>query len=511
MRRMFAVAAWSCPAATRDPSFFLPRRRCELAPDPGQRRGLDLRVPALLQVDGRVLAGRPLCSLQLPVHRSGGGIAQIIAKTIDFGATDAPMSDEELAKATAPLLHLPTALGAVVVTYNLPGSPTLKLTSEAVAKIFLGKITNWQRWRDRGHQSGCVGCPNTPIAVVHRSDAQRHQLCLYGLPGKGEPGVGQGRAHVGKSVHWPAGTGAKRATKASPVKSPSCPGAIGYVELAYAFQNRCRWPSIKNRDGKFVSPSVASVTAAAGGDSQRHARPTCGSRSPTPMVPGVGRSRRSPTSSSTSDQTDASHGPTLVKFLRWGNHEGQALAEPLLYAPLPATRSRRWSTRSSRFSDAERRENLTSASFGRAQKPLGLASRPRGFVSALARRAIEVARPATKGLRSGSLKSSGQPRGDFGRVSKSSASREATSVRSPSRPTSRRATWVSGPSISGEPTGARRPAWEDVPTSKRSIPVAGRQTSVARQRVQVPYPDLSEAGQDALVARLDSLEAGLSR
>ncbi len=264
---------------------------------------------------------------------SGGGIAQIIARTIDFGATDAPMSEQEMAKAGSPILHLPTALGAVVITYNLPGSPALKLTPEVVANIFLGKITAWNDPAIAATNPG-VTLPSTPIAVVHRSDGSGTTYVFTDYLAKVSPEWAKD-VHVGKAVHWPAGTGAK-GNEGVTGQVTQLPGAIGYVELAYAFQNKLPVAAIRNRAGDFVSPSVASVTAAAAAASKAM---------PADMrvsITNADGAASWPISAFTyvlvyREQTDPARGPTLIKFLRWGNHEGQKFCEPLLYAPLPAS------------------------------------------------------------------------------------------------------------------------------------------------------------------------------
>lgn len=261
---------------------------------------------------------------------SGGGIAQIIARTIDFGATDAPMSDAELAKAPG-LLHVPTALGAVVVTYNLPGSPALKLLPETVARIFLGEITAWNDPAIAKSNPGLT-LPSTPIAVVHRSDGSGTTYVFTDYLAKISPKWASS-VRVGKAVHWPAGTGAK-GNEGVTGQVVQLPGAIGYIELAYAFQNKLPVAAIQNKAGQFVTPSIASITAAA--DAASRAMPA-DLRVSITDADGAGSW---PIASFTyvliyKDQTDASRGPVLTKFLRWGNHDGQKFTEPLLYAPLP--------------------------------------------------------------------------------------------------------------------------------------------------------------------------------
>jgi phosphate transport system substrate-binding protein len=262
---------------------------------------------------------------------SGGGIAQIIAKTVDFGATDAPMSDAELAKAPG-ILHIPTALGAVVVTYNLPGSPALNLTADTLAKIFLGEITAWNDPAIAASNPG-VALSSTPIAVVHRSDGSGTTYVFTDYLAKVSPTWGS-KVHVGKAVHWPTGTGAK-GNEGVTGQITQLPGSIGYVELAYAFQNKLPVVALQNKAGKFVAPTIASTTAAASGASK--ALPD----DLRVSITNADGAESYPIAAFTyvlvyQAQTDATRGPLLAKFLRWGNHEGQKLTEPLLYAPLPA-------------------------------------------------------------------------------------------------------------------------------------------------------------------------------
>ncbi len=263
---------------------------------------------------------------------SGGGIAQILARTVDFGATDAPMSDEELGKASAPLLHVPTALGAVVVTYNLPGAPALKLTADTLARIFLGEITTWDDPALAATNPG-VALPKTPIAVVHRSDGSGTTYVFTDYLAKVST-TWATKVRAGKSVHWPVGTGAKGNEGVTGTVT-QLPGAIGYVELAYAFQNKLPAAALKNKAGSFVAPTIASTTAAAAGAAKNLPADLRVS------ITDADGAWSYPIAGFTyvliyKDQTDATRGPLLAKFLRWGNHEGQKFTEPLQYAPLPA-------------------------------------------------------------------------------------------------------------------------------------------------------------------------------
>src|SRR5579864_8365393 len=190
---------------------------------------------------------------------SGGGQKQILAETVDFGASDGPMSDENLAKAPGKLLHIPTVAGAVVVTYNLPDSPALKLDGDTVAGIFLGKITNWNDPAIAKLNPG-VKLADADIAVVHRSDGSGTSYIFTDYLSKVSP---EWAKEVGKNtaVKWLAGLGAKgNEGVAGQVKQT--PGAIGYVELIYAMQNKLSFADLKNADGSFVKASPEGVTAA---------------------------------------------------------------------------------------------------------------------------------------------------------------------------------------------------------------------------------------------------------
>src|SRR5262249_54819362 len=193
---------------------------------------------------------------------SGGGIRQISERTVDFGASDGPMTDEQLKKAPSELFHIPTVLGAVAVTYNLPNSPKLHFTGEVLADIFLGKITKWNDERITALNPG-VSLPKDPLLVVHRSDGSGTTYIwadfLAKVSKEWEQKVGRGT-----SVNWPVGLGGKgNEGVAGQVKAT--PGSLGYVELAYAITNELPVATVKNPAGKFVDPSIESTTAAAAG------------------------------------------------------------------------------------------------------------------------------------------------------------------------------------------------------------------------------------------------------
>ncbi len=195
---------------------------------------------------------------------SGAGISQFIQKTVDFGASDAPMSDEQLAKAGRAVLHIPTILGAVVVTYNLTEltGKTLKLSPEVLADIFLGKIAKWNDPRLTALNAG-LALPDTAILVAHRSDGSGTTSIFTDYLTKVSPAwkAGPGK---GTAVNWPTGLGGKGNEGVTQLVKQT-PGAIGYVELIYAASQKLPVASIRNKAGTFVEPSPNSVTAAAEG------------------------------------------------------------------------------------------------------------------------------------------------------------------------------------------------------------------------------------------------------
>ena len=267
---------------------------------------------------------------------SGGGIRQLSEATVDFGASDSPMKDDEIAKAKGPVLHIPTVLGAVALTYNLPEVTTqLKLTGEVVASIFMGKITKWNDPAIAALNPG-VKLPATDVLVVHRSDGSGTTFVFtdYLTAVSKAWAAGPGK---GKEVPWPVGLGGKGSDGvAGQVKQT--PGGIGYVELAYATQNKLTFATIRNAAGKFVAPSPAGVTAAAAAIAEKLPANT-DYRLSIVNAPGADAY---PISSFTwilvyKNQLDAAKGKKLVDFLRWALTDGEKEATSLDYAPLPAT------------------------------------------------------------------------------------------------------------------------------------------------------------------------------
>jgi len=260
---------------------------------------------------------------------SGGGQKQITAQTVDFGASDGPMSDENLSKAPGKILHIPTVAGADVVAYNLPGNPALKLDADAIAGIFLGQIKKWNDPKIVALNSG-VNLPDQEIVVVHRSDGSGTTYIWTDYLSKISP---EWKSKVGTntSVNWPTGIGGKgNEGVAGQIKQT--PGALGYVELIYAIQNKMPYADVKNVSGKFVKPSLESITAA-----MATAQIPDDFRFSITNAPG---DSAYPISGATwllvyEQQKDSAKGKKLVEFLKWAQKDGEKMAKDLDYAPLP--------------------------------------------------------------------------------------------------------------------------------------------------------------------------------
>ena len=266
---------------------------------------------------------------------SGGGIRQLQEGTVDFGASDAPMTDDEMAKAKGgPILHIPTVLGAVVLTYNIPDlTQPLNLSGEVIADMFLGKITKWNDSRLATLNPG-VKLPARDLLVVHRSEGSGTTYIFSDYLTTVSPAWAAGPGK-GKELKWPVGLGARNNDGvAGQVKQT--PGTIGYVELAYANQNKLAVAKVKNAAGQFIAPAIASITAAAAGAAEK-LPPTTDYRVSIVNAPGADAY---PISSFTwllvyQRQMDATKGKKLVDFMRWALSEGEASAAVLDYAPLP--------------------------------------------------------------------------------------------------------------------------------------------------------------------------------
>jgi len=264
---------------------------------------------------------------------SGGGIRQVLAGTVDFGASDGPMTDEQLAQAKTKILHVPTVLGADVPACNIPGvTAELKFTPEALAGIFLGKITNWN---DKAIASANpdVKLPNDQIIVIHRSDGSGTTYIWTDYLSKISADW-QSQAGKGTSVKWPVGLGGKgNEGVAGMIRQMQ--GSIGYIELIYAIQNKIPYGVVKNSAGNFVKASLDSVTAAAASAPKMPAD----FRVSITNAPGKDAY---PISSFTwllipAQSKDAAKGKILSDLLNWIVNDGQKMTADLAYAPLPAS------------------------------------------------------------------------------------------------------------------------------------------------------------------------------
>jgi phosphate transport system substrate-binding protein len=263
---------------------------------------------------------------------SGGGIRQVMAQTVFFGATDGPMTNDQLLQSPGKILHFPTVLGAVVPVYNLPGVSELKFTGPLLADIYLGKITKWNDPAIAKVNAG-VNLPTTDITVVHRSDGSGTSYIFADYLAKVSPEWKQ-KVGVATAVNWPAGVGGKGNEGVSGLVQQT-PGSIGYVELIYALQNKIAYGPVQNAAGEFAKASVESVTAAAAAAASAMPKDF---RVSITNAPGKGVY---PISSFTwlllyESPKDKVQGKVMVDFVKWALTDGQKFAPDLGYAPLPA-------------------------------------------------------------------------------------------------------------------------------------------------------------------------------
>jgi phosphate transport system substrate-binding protein len=266
---------------------------------------------------------------------SGGGIKGLQDMTVDFGATDGPMTDGEMAAARGgPIIHVPTVVGSVAVTYNVTGVPTgLRLTPEVVGAAFNGTLRFWDDARIRQLNPG-TALPHRAVVVMHRSDGSGTTYIFTDFLSTASP-TWRRTVGTGKSVSWPVGLGG-RGNEGVAGLVKQTPGAIGYVELAYANQNRLPVAAIRNRAGRFMMPTLASTTAAAAGVVL-----PAGTDLRVSIVNGPGADAY-PIASFTwiiayARMADRVKAGAITGFLNWALHDGQAYAAGLDYAPLPAS------------------------------------------------------------------------------------------------------------------------------------------------------------------------------
>src|SRR3989449_711107 len=260
---------------------------------------------------------------------SGGGQKQILSQTVDFGASDGPMSDENLAKAPGKILQIPTVAGAVVITYNLSGNPALKLDGDTIAGMYLGQIKKWNDPKLTALNPG-VKLPDQDIVVVHRSDGSGTTFIFTDYLSKISPEWKQ-KAGNNTSVNWPTGIGGKGNEGVSG-QVKQTPGALGYVELIYATQNKMPYAEVKNAAGEFMKPTLESITAALATanipDDFRFSMTNAPGKDAYPIAGATWLLVYQ-------QQKDPAKGKKLVEFLKWSMTKGEGMAKTLDYAPLP--------------------------------------------------------------------------------------------------------------------------------------------------------------------------------
>jgi len=262
---------------------------------------------------------------------SGGGIRQLLAGTVDFGASDAPMKAAEMKKAKSTVLHFPAVIGGVVATYNLPGSPKLNLSQKALADIFLGKIIRWND-PEIAIANQDLSLPDQPIIVIHRSDGSGTTFVFSDFLSN-VSSAWKSKVGTGKSLKWPVGLGGKgNEGVAGLVKQ--IPNSIGYVELGYAKHNNLGFARVQNREGQFVDCTAQTMSNAAAGASSTMPDDFRVSIVNTPGELSY------PISSFTwllvyEQQDNREKAEALIRFIRWALSDGQNYTEALGYAPLP--------------------------------------------------------------------------------------------------------------------------------------------------------------------------------
>jgi len=273
----------------------------------------------------------PLVKINYQSIGSGGGIRQIIAGTVDFGATDAPMKEEEAKLAPSKLFHIPATIGAVVVAYNLPEvTATLKLSPEVLVEIYQGKIRKWNDPKIKADNAE-VKLPANEISVIYRTDGSGTTAVFTDYLSKISP-EWKDKIGAGKSVSWPMGLGAK-GNEGVTGQIKTTPYTIGYIERAYASQNKLPMLELKNKSGKFVAPTIEAMSAAA--DSVEM---------PDELFVSLSNAEGEGVYPITSysyllvyeNAKDAVKGEALAKYVWWGLHDGQKFSKDLDYAPIPA-------------------------------------------------------------------------------------------------------------------------------------------------------------------------------
>ncbi len=264
---------------------------------------------------------------------SGAGIRSIRDRVIDFGASDAFLSNAEMAKMPAPVVHIPTCSGAVVIAFNLPGIETMKLTPEVLTKIFMGKITNWNNAELKKLNPG-VKFPNLAITVVHRSDGSGTTYIFSDYMSKISQ-AWKNQVGIGKSLKWPTGMGAKGNPGVAGTISQTV-GTIGYIGSEYAFAQKISFALLRNKAGNFIKPSIASVSAAGNGEIPADTRVMETNSSASEAYPISGFTWIIIYKEQDYNNRSEAQAQATLKLLNWMiGPEAQAIAKKVNYAPLP--------------------------------------------------------------------------------------------------------------------------------------------------------------------------------
>ncbi len=262
---------------------------------------------------------------------SGGGIRQLINKTVDFGGSDAIMSEADLKDASAPILHIPTCAGAVVLTYNISENPKLKFTPEVIGDLFLGKIVKWNDRRLSEINPG-VKLPDMKITVVHRSDGSGTTFIFSDYLSKISKEWKE-KVGAGTSLNWPTGLGGKGNPGVAGLVKQT-PGSIGYVELIYALQNKMSNGMVKNKKGNFVMATLASTSKAADTNLPDDMKVSLTDTDAPEGYPISGFTWILVYKDQSYGNRTEEKAKELVQLLWWMTHQGQKYTEPLEYAPL---------------------------------------------------------------------------------------------------------------------------------------------------------------------------------
>jgi phosphate transport system substrate-binding protein len=262
---------------------------------------------------------------------SGGGIRQLTNKTVDFGGSDAMMSEADLKEASAPILHIPTCAGAVVLTYNLPGSPQLKFTPDVIGDLFLGKIAKWNDHPLSDINPG-VKLPDMNVTVIHRSDGSGTTFIFSDYLSKVSREWKE-KVGAGTSLSWPAGLGGKGNPGVAGLVKHT-PGSIGYVELIHALQNKMPYGMVKNKKGNFVTATLAATSKAADTNLPDDMKVSLTDTDAPEGYPISGFTWILVYKDQGYADRSEEKAKELVKLLWWMTHEGQKYTQPLEYAPL---------------------------------------------------------------------------------------------------------------------------------------------------------------------------------